>query len=53
MMAGASKLRSIDGLALVTLACIMLWIFSVKRTLPPLRYLIAIYPADFPVYPRL
>jgi len=30
MMAGASKLRSIDGLALVTLACIMLWIFSVN-----------------------
>lgn len=28
MIAGASKLKSIDGLALVTLACIMLWIFA-------------------------
>lgn len=28
MVAGASKLKSIDGLALVTLACIMLWIFA-------------------------
>ena len=28
MLTGASKLKSIDGLALVTLACIMLWIFA-------------------------
>lgn len=28
MIAGALKLKSIDGLALVTLACIMLWIFA-------------------------
>jgi hypothetical protein len=28
MLAGALKLKSIDGLALVTLACIMIWIFA-------------------------
>ena len=28
MLAGAFKLKSIDGLALVTLACIMLWVFA-------------------------
>ncbi len=30
MIAGALKLKSINGLALVTLACIMLWIFAVN-----------------------
>ncbi|MEA3255172.1 MAG: hypothetical protein U9Q22_05010 [Candidatus Altiarchaeota archaeon] len=28
MLAGALKLKSINGLALITLACIMLWIFA-------------------------
>ena len=28
MLTGVSKLKSIDGLALATLACIMLWIFA-------------------------